>query len=407
VREQRSRTSPRRAAAASLALVALLVAVVWRAATEAAPALSVRRTLPSYVQLPGRAPALAWPRAGEAAVEVEGVGGSASSAKLTPVPIASVAKVMTAYLTLLEHPLAPGASGFTITVTPAEAAEEQSRAALLESVLPVRAGEHLTERQALQALLLPSANNVAALLAVHDAGTVAAFVTRMNATARALHMISTAYTDPSGFEDTTVSTAVDQLKLARVAMREPALAAIVAQRAATLPLVGAIANYDALLGHDGYTGIKTGSDRAAGGCFMFAKLVSIAGRRLTVLGVVLGQREGPLIEAALASAKRLGDSVADSLRLRTVLPSGTRLLSVSNADGKQSAGVAAGGVEEVGWSGLRLPVHVTVLSPGTTLRAHQRVAEVTVGGDGSASVPVIAARALGTPSFGWRLRHLL
>jgi D-alanyl-D-alanine carboxypeptidase (penicillin-binding protein 5/6) len=407
VREHRSRTSPRRADATALALVALLVAVVWRAATEAAPALSVHLTLPSYVQLPGRSPALAWPRAGEAAVEVQGVGAGASSAKLARVPIASVAKVMTAYLTLLEHPLAPGANGFTIAITPADVAEEESRAAQLESVLPVQAGERLTERQALQALLLPSANNVAALLAVHDAGTVAAFVARMNATARALHMTSTTYTDPSGFQDTTVSTAVDQLKLARVAMREPELAAIVAQRSATLPLVGAVANYDALLGHDGYTGIKTGSDRAAGGCFMFAKLVSIAGRRLTVLGVVLGQREGPLIEAALASARLLGDSVAASLRLQTVLPAGTRVLRVSNTDGEHSAAVTARGVTGVGWSGLRLPVYVTALAPGSTLHVRQRVAEVTVGDFGALSVEVVAARALGGPSLGWRLQHVL
>jgi serine-type D-Ala-D-Ala carboxypeptidase (penicillin-binding protein 5/6) len=392
---------------AALALVALLVAVAWRAATEAAPALSVHLTMPAYVRVPGRTPVLAWPRAGEAAVAVQGVGASASSAKLAPVPIASVAKVMTAYLTLLEHPLARGANGFTITITPADVAEEHARAALLESVLPVRAGERLTERQALLALLLPSANNVAALLAVRDAGTVAAFVKRMNATARTLHMAATTYTDPSGFADTTVSTAVDQLKLAGAAMRAPAFAAIVARQAATLPLVGAVANYDTLLGDDGYTGIKTGSDRAAGGCFMFAKLVSVAGRRLTVLGVVLGQREGPLIEAALASARRLGDSVAASLRPRTVLPSGTRVLRVSNADGAQSAGVTAAGVSEIGWSGLRLPVHVTAVPRGSTLQARQRVADVSVGDEGPAPVAVVAARALGGPSLGWRLGHLL
>ncbi len=84
-------------------------------------------------------------------------------------PIASVAKVMTAYLTLREHPLAPGQEGFTITITAAEVAEEEQRAGELQSTLPVRAGERLTERQALQALLLPSANNIAALLAIHDA----------------------------------------------------------------------------------------------------------------------------------------------------------------------------------------------------------------------------------------------
>jgi D-alanyl-D-alanine carboxypeptidase (penicillin-binding protein 5/6) len=387
--------------------VALLVAVAWRAATETAPPLSIRRTLPSYVQLQGRPPVIAWPRAGEAAVEVQGVGYPESSGSFGRVPIASVAKVMTAYLTLLEHPLGPGAQGFTITITPAEVAEEEWRASLSQSVLPVRAGERLTERQALEALLLPSANNVAALLAVHDAGSIDAFLTRMNSTARALHMGSTTYTDPSGFEDTTVSTAIDQLLLARVAMRQPTFAAIVAERSAMLPLVGSVTNFDALVGYDGYAGIKTGSDRAAGGCFMFAKHVSVGSRRLTVLGVVLGQSEGSLIEAALASAQRLGDSVADSLRLATVLPAGTSVLSVSNADGKHTTATTADGVREIGWSGLRLPVRVTTARTGSTMRAGQRVASVTVGEFGAAPVAVAATHGLGGPSLGWRLRHLL
>jgi D-alanyl-D-alanine carboxypeptidase (penicillin-binding protein 5/6) len=385
----------------------LLIAAISRAATETAPPLSIRRTLPSYVQLQGRPPVVAWPRTGETAVEVQGVGYPESSGSFAPVPIASVAKVMTAYLTLLAHPLGPGGEGFTITITPADVAEEERRASLLQSVLPVRAGERLTERQALEALLLPSANNVAALLAVHDAGTIDAFVARMNSTARALHMRSTTYTDPSGFEDTTVSTAIDQLLLARVAMRQPTFAAIVAERSAVLPLVGNVTNFDALVGHDGYTGIKTGSDRAAGGCLMFAKRVSVGGRRLTVLGVVLGQSEGSLIEAALASAQRLGDSVAASLQVQTVLPAGTSVVSVTNADGRQTTAATTRGVREVGWSGLHLPINVTTTGLGSTLRAGQPVASVAIGADSAVSVPVVATHALDGPSLGWRLRHLL
>ncbi len=388
--------------------MSLAVLVTVRVATEGTPPLSIRRTLASYVRFPGAAPVLAWPRAGEAAEQVQGIGGIASSGAFAPVPIASVAKVMTAYLTLLEHPLAPGGEGFTITITPAEVTEEELRAALLQSVVPVRAGERLSERQALQALLLPSANNIAALLAVHDAGTIAAFVARMNATARQLHMVSTTYTDPSGFEDSTVSTAVDQLKLARMARGEPAFAAIVDRSAAELPVAGRVANLDTLLGSDGYVGVKTGSDRAAGGCFMFAKRVAIGGRRLTVLGVVLGQREGALIEAALASAQRLGDSIAAALRVATVLPAGTRVLSASGADGRRTTAATAGALRQIGWGGLELPVTVALRSPVTQVRAGEPMATVTVGGGASvASITVVAVHPLGGPSLGWRLLHVL
>lgn len=394
-------------AAGALAFVLLAVLLTVRVATEGTPPLSVRRTLAYYVRFPGRRPALAWPREGEAAVQVQGVGGIASSGPLTPVPIASVAKVMTAYLTLLEYPLAPGGEGFKITITPAEVAEEELRAGLLQSVVRVRAGERLSERQALLALLLPSANNIAALLAVHDAGTLAAFVARMNATARRLDMVSTTYTDPSGFEDSTVSTAVDQLKLASMAMRAPAFAAIVDQSAAELPVAGSVANLDTLLGSDGYVGVKTGSDRAAGGCFMFAKRVAVGGRRLTVLGVVLGQREGAPIEAALASAQRLGDSIAAALRVATVLPAGTRVLSASGADGRQTTAATTGALRQIGWGGLELPVTVALGPAVTRLRAGERMATVTVGGAGVVSMTVVAVHPLGGPSLGWRLLHVL
>ena len=90
----------------ALGLILLLVLLIWRVASVGAPAVSTRRTLATDVRFPGDAPVLSWPRAGQAAVDVEGLGAILSSGALTPVPIASVAKVMTAYLTLREHPLA-------------------------------------------------------------------------------------------------------------------------------------------------------------------------------------------------------------------------------------------------------------------------------------------------------------
>ena len=86
-------------------------------------------------------------------------------------PIASVAKVMTAYLVLRDHPLRPGQDGPTITLTDADVADTDRRRGQRESVVSIAAGEQLTELQALQALLLPSANNIAAVLARWDAGS--------------------------------------------------------------------------------------------------------------------------------------------------------------------------------------------------------------------------------------------
>ncbi len=420
-RARAHRPRPRRATllALPLALLAFAIAIGARLASEPVPPLHIQRLLAATVRIRGPLPMLAWPAAGEAAVEVEGLGSLGTSGPATPVPIASVAKIMTAYLTLREHPLSSRRAGFTLSVSAADVAEERQRAALGESVLPVAAGERLTERQALQALLLPSANNIAALLARYDAPSERAFVRRMNATARSLRMRATTYTDPSGYQDRTVSTASDQLELAAVAMRIPAFAAIVDESSAALPVAGEVHNYDGLLGRDGYIGIKTGSDDAAGGCLVFAKRVTIAGRRLTILGAVLGQREGPLVPAALASAQRLGDSAAAALRDGTVLPAGARVLLARGVDGRRVAILTTRALRQIGWGGMAVPVTVAFRARPRSLAVGQPVATVQLDAAGPATRPAsssatgpassraVAARAVPPPSLGWRLQHLL
>ena len=195
-----------------------------------------------------------------------------------PAPIASVAKVMTAYLVLRDHPLQVGEDGPSITLTDVDVVDTDDRRRHDESFVPVVGGEQLTERQALQALLLPSANNIAATLARWDAGSVDRFVAEMNATAQSLGMTNTHYTDPSGYDDATVSTAADQMRIVDRAMRLPVFANIVATPIATLPVAGTVHNTDTLLGHNGFVGVKTGSDDAAGGCFAFRAIRWIAGQ---------------------------------------------------------------------------------------------------------------------------------
>ena len=138
-------------------------------------------------------------------------------------------------------------------------------------------------------------------------------------------------------------------------------------------------NYDALVGSDGYVGIKTGSDSAAGGCLLFAKRVTVAGRRLTILGAVLGQREGAYVPAALASAQALGDSAAVALRAGTVLPAGSEVLMVSGVDGRHTRVVTASALREIGWGGLTVPVSVALAAHAATRLAEgQQVATVSV-----------------------------
>src|SRR5919204_537467 len=141
-------------------------------------------------------------------------------------PANIVGESMTAYVVLKHHPLRAGDNGPRFVVGQDDVVDTEARRREGQSVVDVRAGEQLTERDALMAILLPSANNVAMLVARQVDGSVAAFVAEMNRTARALGMSHTTYTDPSGYDDGTVSTALDQLRLAQVVAKDETLAAM-------------------------------------------------------------------------------------------------------------------------------------------------------------------------------------
>jgi serine-type D-Ala-D-Ala carboxypeptidase (penicillin-binding protein 5/6) len=254
-------------------------------------------------------PSTVWPADGQAALQI-GQSQIQAGPDQHAAAIASVAKVMTAYVVLRDHPLQVGQEGPAITLTDADVADTDRRADKDESIVPIAAGEELTERQALQALLLPSANNIAAVLAQWDAGSVGWFVARMNAAARSLGMTHTHYTDPSGYDDATVSTAADQVRIVDRAMRLPVFVSIVATLGVTLPVAGTVHNTDTLLGYDGFVGVKTGSDEAAGGCFAFRAIRWIDGKQTTITGVVLGQPGHDQIGAGLGAADAMVNRIA-------------------------------------------------------------------------------------------------
>ena len=298
-------------------LGAVLLLVIGAVAFAAVPhpLNDKRRMVPPNPPADGSA--LSWPQQGQAAL-VLGDGRPAASPRQQPAPIASLAKVMTAYLTLERYPLSGERAGFRITVTAAQAQAEAREAAQGASVVAVRAGEQLTERQLLEALLIPSGNNVAQTLAAEVAGSESRFLAEMNSEARALGMNDTIYTDPSGFDPSTVSTAADQLRVFRQAIDSPVFRQIVSMASVTLPVVGRVRNFNPLIA-EGYAG-KTGSDSAAGGCLAFFTDVRSGRRLLTVAGVVMGQGEGSdtnsILAAAGEAAEQMVASVAQVSRAR-------------------------------------------------------------------------------------------
>jgi len=182
-----------------------------------------------------------------------------------PRPLASTAKIMTAYLAL--QSLRPTDQ---VVVSHQDLAATTARQAAEDGVeAPLLVGEHLTVEQVLQALLLPSANNAAVLLAERTSGSEAAFVKKMNATARQMRLTNAHFVDSSGLDAGTQASAADMVSLTERAMAEPGFLELVGTRQATFPGWGTITNRNQLLFTDPLVvGGKTGNTKAAGDCLI-------------------------------------------------------------------------------------------------------------------------------------------
>jgi D-alanyl-D-alanine carboxypeptidase (penicillin-binding protein 5/6) len=112
-------------------------------------------------------------------------------------------------------------------------------------------------------------------------------------------------------------------------MRFPVFRQVVSMATVTLPVAGTLTNYNPLLA-EGYAG-KTGSDSAAGGCLAFLTRPTVGGHPLSAVGVVLGQGHGSdtpaLLAAAGEAAEQLVDSIAPTIRVRTIAASSAAGLS--------------------------------------------------------------------------------
>ncbi|MBT2540223.1 D-alanyl-D-alanine carboxypeptidase [Streptomyces sp. ISL-44] len=361
-----------------------------------------------------------WPAKGQGAVRVPGLGDIGTFGEQKPVPTASVAKVMTAYVILKNHPLKKTEAGPSIEVdakTVADGtAEHESR------IEGLTAGTKYSQQDMLKMLMIPSGNNVARLLARWDTGTDSetAFVEKMNAAARELGMTATTYTDPSGLDAGTVSTATDQLKLAEAVMKDETFRAIVALPSATIKgLPQQITNNnDLLTTAQGLSirGIKTGSSTPAGGALMWAAYKSVGDETPLILGTLMDQRvDGPDPDAinSLAlvktNSKKIIEAVRAALASSPVVRKGDTVGYVDDGLGGRTPLVAAKDLNVIGVPGQQLKLTLAVgASPVPhTAKAGSEVAVLTVGeGEGAKSVPVVLQGELAEPSFGTRLTRL-
>lgn len=401
-----SRTLSRRLAISNLLITLILIGVycVWALGRPLMAINPVKSSL--KLESMSVSNQIDWPSKGQAAIGTYPSGVLATFGEQRAVPTASVAKVFTALIVLQQRPIKPGQTGPVIKTTEADIQSYRDYTAGDGSVIPVEIGQDLTQYQMLQAMLLPSANNVADSLAIWAFGSLDNYTKYANNYIRQLGLANTIIgKDASGYDPSTVSTAHDLVILGEAAMRVPVIAEIVGQKSAVLPVAGTIQNRNFLLGPDGLAGIKTGTTVAAGGVFLAAKQVKINNLPVTLVSAIVGAEN--TFNAQVESVPML-KSVQDNFAETKVLSKGAVVGQYKSPWGDTVPAITTKPLTTFAWKGSIVPTRVKLSVAKVSGEPGQLVGSVQTlrtPVNEAQEVPVTLAGDFSQPSLLWRLTH--
>jgi len=382
-----------------LPLMAILVGFLIFLYTRPVPAIPAVNQIVSVPKT--QAISLPWPGGGQAALGAVGYGVLDSHNPQTPVPVASIAKIITALAVLNKKPLTDGAQGPTIIFDDTDVGFFNYYYLRDGSVAQVNAGEKLNEFQALQAMLLPSANNMADSLARWAFGSVDAYVTYANTMIKNMGLGQTTVGGASGFADNTTSTATDLVKLGIAALNNPAIAQVVNQSSADIPVAGTVKNVNWLLGQDGVVGIKTGNTDKAGGCYLFAAKRNVSGHEFTLVGAILSQ---PQLNDAIGAADPIIKAADTGFEHLAVIHKGQIMASYQTSWGETAQAAASSDVYIWSWKGQEIKLTNNpqpIVAPAASGSSAGRVSALS--GQQTAGTNLLLTRSLPGPSWHWRL----
>jgi D-alanyl-D-alanine carboxypeptidase (penicillin-binding protein 5/6) len=352
---------------------------------------------------------LVWPPGGQAAVSLAGSSIQMVHGQQTPVPIASTAKIITALMVLKHQPIVPPQTGPLIDLTDKDVAIYQAYAAQDGSVVPVRVGEQISEYQALQALMLPSANNIADSLAIWAYGSLDNYAKTANEYLKQNGLNDTHIgKDASGLDPGTTSTAEDLMKLGKLAMENKTLSQIVGQATAGgIPIVNNIKNVNFLLGTSGIVGIKTGNTDQAGGAFVGASQITVNNKPVTIVTAVAG---APDLFSAMKYSLNLINSARANFQPVTIVKAGQVVGTYRQPWGDTIPAIAVKDLKLTAWNGSTLTGTINLPPISTDSKAGDTINQLTVNDPASQqkqSVPVKLQTAPAKPTILWRLTHPL
>jgi D-alanyl-D-alanine carboxypeptidase (penicillin-binding protein 5/6) len=306
-------------------------------------------------------------------------------------PIASVAKVITAYSVLKQKPLAPGEQGPMISISDKDILSYNDYYSKGGSVAKVAPGEKISEYQALQALMLPSANNFADTLATWAFGSMDKYIIYANNQAKELGLKNTHISDASGFSPQTTSSAYDLVLLGQAAIKDPAIAEIVSQKQATIPEAGT----------DNVNGIKTGNTDEALGCFLFSSERNIAGQKVTLIGAIMG---APDLNKAISDTKPIINAADQGFEVIKAVKVGQSLGYYNLPWGGRVQAVAKDDLPFLIWQGNTVDLSAKLKSVKAPQDKGAAVGAINGKTDiKTANTSAVLAQPISKPSWKWRI----
>jgi serine-type D-Ala-D-Ala carboxypeptidase (penicillin-binding protein 5/6) len=397
----RSQVLLRRRILVSVLAVLVLAILFYLPLTLLAPVPHTLATRAGYSAPVTPTQTLSLPSYGDSAIAAVGYPGLlASGGGATPLPIASITKIVTALVVLQKAPLGVGDAGPGITFTATDAALMKSYAARDGDVYPIQVGGTMTERDVLTVALVPSANNYARALADWAYGSEANFLPVAQAWLTSHGLTSTTLTDCTGLNPQNTSTPTDLIALGKLALANPVISQLIATQTITLPVVGTIKNTNQLLGTVGIDGIKTGTLNSAGASLLFSSQLTLGGHVVTLVGVVLDGPTHPIIDAAIAT---LVTAAREGFHLVTLATKGQRFADYRTAWGDHTTAIATRSASVVVWGGTAVSARVSADSifperKGTIVG----LASFTAGTQ-RVTVPLALGAKLKGPDPFWRL----
>lgn len=354
------------------------------------------------------ATAFAWPDEGVATIGAAGYGLLESSEGANEqVPIASITKLFTALAIMREKPFEMGDDGEIITFGPRDEQLYIDTVNENGSSYPINNGEQLTQYDALQAMLIASANNVADSLVLWAFGSEKAYLEYVNTMVLDMGLSQTIIRDASGMSPETLSTAEDLMIVAGAVLDDPVLSGIVRRSQTVIDAsVGTIFNTNQLLGEQFVVGVKTGTTDEAGANLIFAAEFPLTDDTSeTIIGVTLGQPERSINTSV--STDLLYTSY-ENFGFIEVIPEGTVVgaYEIPWSDTTVDL-ISNGGLTVAGWTGKSYEPSIELEDGTPGIELNQEVGSITVAvGPRETTVPVTSTGTISEPSLWWRLMNI-